>query len=63
MFILGVDPFGQHPNLVPAHPPINGLGLGTGTGCGYLFITTICPIKDNTNKTHNIMTIIFARSI
>jgi len=34
MFILGVDPFGQQPNLVPAHPPINGLGTGTGTGTG-----------------------------
>jgi len=29
-----VTPLGQHPNLVPAHPPIIGLYIGTGTGTG-----------------------------
>jgi hypothetical protein len=29
-----VLPFGQHPYLVPAHPPIIGCGVGCGCGCG-----------------------------
>ena len=33
-FIFGVIPLGQHPNIVPAQPPIGFSGIGVGTGGG-----------------------------
>ena len=33
-FNLGAWEYGQHPYLVPAHPPIDGCGAGAGAGVG-----------------------------
>jgi len=51
-FNLGACEYGQHPYLVPAHPPMEGCGAGCGAGLGTGtdFVTTrTCPVRTITN--------------